>query len=277
MSFNFLALPPEIRNRVYDELLVPTTVDDRDSRYGPDGRGFIIIQTRHPYFDAGCSAWHYNPLRRLLLDVAILRTSKGVSGEAAHRLYSRNRFLLCTSYRGLTPFEFPTFDPFISQIGTHNAASLGHVLLLLGMSIQPISSRLVLVTGSEQVLRSLGDWCPGLFKLEAWAVINYWTYTVGLYGNTRMDEKTCIRLVTQALSRGSAPLLTNISLKRVMIKSAFRRFAAQRWTADASRRGDDSLVEQSVDMEIKLEDILPEENDVAGRLQLADGSNSLQR
>lgn len=98
MSANFLSLPSELRNNVYEQVLVL-----REPIACPTQQGLERLQ-----------------LQLGSLTLGLLRTNKAVRREASSILYAQNRFdfTVCTS---------EDVTSFLEQIGPNNASYIRHI------------------------------------------------------------------------------------------------------------------------------------------------------
>jgi len=153
MPLNFFSLPGEIRNKIYEELLVlpqPVTID---------------IAT---------DSWHdlHGVLPAVKLDtsglcLALLHVSKRVYSEASFLFYSENHFTLPDqeSPPGY-PLQSAILTSFLDRIGRQNASLLHHICIAFPAFDDYHIGRVTLREDSIRTLELIRLNCPNIITLE---------------------------------------------------------------------------------------------------------------
>lgn len=149
MALTLLDLPLEIRNEIYQNLLVVPC--------------FVHLCPG----DESASPRRADGAEPLDLWPAILRTTRSIRDEATPMLYSRNAFVLATAdpwVCGLS--EVRVVKGFLSVIGAENATYIRHVSVAFPIFSDYRSGHMALESYSEDVIRLFRDSCTGLVRLE---------------------------------------------------------------------------------------------------------------
>ncbi|RYP36283.1 hypothetical protein DL767_003436 [Monosporascus sp. MG133] len=167
MGWSLFNLPPEIRNQIYDELLVVSHPLYLSPTPLWDTRAVCLYGSHDPTFTPGLRLWP-----------AILRASRAVHREAAARLYAANCFSLQRTnpyFDMVFPFDVgDLFASFLGVIGPRNAGYLRRVRIpfpRLGSRNPPpatgeVGREFSLEQQSRLLLETLAARCPELRVLE---------------------------------------------------------------------------------------------------------------
>lgn len=129
MSTNILSLPRELRNKIYDELLVCESSIEIDSqlRFLPTG-----------------------------LTQGLLFTCRTIHSEARSAFYAQNTF----------EFALSNAQAFLDKIGLTNASSIQHVTITFPSLYDLETPDIVLGVGDSQGLSKIQNDCTSLITLE---------------------------------------------------------------------------------------------------------------
>ncbi|OCK94777.1 uncharacterized protein K441DRAFT_659674 [Cenococcum geophilum 1.58] len=153
MPLNFFSLPGEIRNKIYEELLVLPQP--------------VII-------DIATDFWHdlHGVLPAVKLDtsglcLALLHVSKRVYSEASSLFYSENRFtLLDLEFLFRHPLQNVILTSFLDRIGRQNASFLRHICIAFPAFDDYHIGRVTLRENSIRTLELIRLNCPNITTLE---------------------------------------------------------------------------------------------------------------
>ncbi|KAK1764239.1 hypothetical protein QBC33DRAFT_457687 [Phialemonium atrogriseum] len=127
----FLSLPSELRNEIYELILLCQEPIDPCDEYNR---------------------------RQQQLTLGLLRTNKAVHDEASSLFYSRNRF----DFTNATPEEVSLF---IEKIGSSNAGCIRHILIEFPQFLHLGSDDVTLVEDSASILAIIQSGCANLSTL----------------------------------------------------------------------------------------------------------------
>jgi hypothetical protein len=131
MSTNFLSLPSELRNKIYEQLVV------HQEPINP----CILYNGRYG------------------LTPGLLRVNKTVHREATSLLYAQNCF-------DLTRFTFGDIPSFLEQIGRNNAAYIRHIYINFPSFLYLDPSDITLKDKSDHILAKIQSECANLSTLK---------------------------------------------------------------------------------------------------------------
>jgi hypothetical protein len=184
-TVNFLDLPDEIRNRIYEIVL-------------------IILHPLYVFQDPGSPVATFAPDRPRQW-LALLHTNRQISVEACAVLYAINHF----EFVDITQRQVGVLRSFLDCIGPVNAASLSHLCINFPVaeSIDDQPGKVRLRDDSLQSLKLLQDRCTSLSTLETLVHFKNSSFF------TRTDE-----FLQEALSQIDAQLKAIPSLERIIIR-----------------------------------------------------------
>lgn len=195
MPLSFLALPFEIRDQIYWNLLVAPS---------------------YIHLCPGAKWGNQRPCRTdtgepLDLCPAILRTNRFICDEATPILYARNAFVMAT----LDPRSFGLADTrvaegFLSSIGPKNAALIRHVSIPFPIFGNYHAGRVTLGNLSEEVIGLLRDSCPSLVQLETEAGVNLNTIEI-------LFDWRGYQIASEAAAAMNASFRTISSLEKIVV------------------------------------------------------------
>ena len=197
MPLNFFSLPGEIRNKVYEELLVLSQP--------------VIIDTAN-------DSWH--DLRGVLpaakldtsgLCLALLYVSKRVYSEASSLFYSKNRFTLpdLEPPPGY-PLQSAILTSFLDRIGRQNASFLHHICIAFPAFDNYHIGRVTLQEDSIRTLELIRLNCPNIITLET-------SLETTTAVEVAIDALGSPRAVTEALALVDARFKAISPLKEVIV------------------------------------------------------------
>ncbi|RYP68984.1 hypothetical protein DL770_008334 [Monosporascus sp. CRB-9-2] len=173
MGWSLFNLPPEIRNQIYDELLVVSQPLYLSPTPLWDTRAVCLYGSHDPTCTPGLRLWP-----------AILRVSRAVHREAAWRLYAANCFSLQRTnpyFDMVFPFDVGDFfASFLGVIGPRNAGYLRRVRIpfpRLGSPNPPppaiggVEREFSLEQQSRLLLETFAARCPELRVLQVSAAM----------------------------------------------------------------------------------------------------------
>lgn len=186
-TVNFLDLPIEVRNRIYEIVLV-------------------ILHPLYLFQEPGSPVETFAPDRPLQW-LALLHTNRQIYVEASAVLYAINHF----HFVDITQRQVGVLRSFLDCIGYVNAASLSHLCINfpIAESIDDQPGKVRLRDDSLESLKLLQDKCTNLSTLET--VVHYKNSSFF----TRTDE-----FLREAFSQIDAQLKAIPSLKRIIIRIA---------------------------------------------------------
>ncbi|KAH7001023.1 hypothetical protein EDB80DRAFT_721339 [Ilyonectria destructans] len=126
---SFLCLPSELRNTIYELILLRSEPID---------------------------PWAWYDLQELT--TGLLRASKAVHGEASSLFYSQNRF----DFTGVDPEKLAWF---LEQIGSHNAGCIRHIVIDFPEFLYPDPGDITIDESSVSILASIQSGCANLSTL----------------------------------------------------------------------------------------------------------------
>ena len=219
MSTNFLSLPSELRNIIYEQLLVLQEP--------------IVCPTR-PW------SWH-SPLRALHpeLHPELLLANKTVHREASSLLYAQNHFDLsmCTSEHVVS---------FLDQIGRHNASHIRLICIDFPDFRDLGQPNVALKDDSVRILAKIQSDCTNLSTL-----------TTSLDSTNAMELKLDAldspRIAGEALALVDARFRAILSLEEVVVEvyedgpsvDIRRKMEGYGWTINVTERAEDSDFDRS--------------------------------
>ena len=184
-SINFLDLPNEVRNKIYQTVLV-------------------VLHPLYLFQDPGPCLETFAPDKPLQW-LALLHTNRQISVEASAVLYRVNHF----EFIDITKQQIGVLRSFLDCIGSVNAASLSHLCINfpVAVSIAEEVGKVRLRDDNLQSLKLLQDKCTNLSTLEM--IVHY--RNSGFF--TRTDQ-----FLREAFSHIDAQLKAIHSLQRIIVR-----------------------------------------------------------
>ncbi|KAK5936496.1 hypothetical protein PMZ80_011263 [Knufia obscura] len=182
---NFLSLPTEIRNKIYEQVLV-------------------IPHPLYLFQEPGFSVDTFAPDKPFQWP-ALLYTNRQIHGEASAVLYGMNHF----HFVDITAQQVDVLRSFLSHIGITNAASVSHLCVNfpVAQNIEGEPRKFRLRDDSMQALTLLQDKCTSLSTLE----------TVVHYKNSSFFTRTD-KFLQEALPQIDAQLRAISSLESIVVR-----------------------------------------------------------
>jgi hypothetical protein len=215
MSTNFLSLPSELRNNIYEQLLVLQEP---------------IVRPTRPW------SW-YSPLRALHPE--LLLANKTVHREASSLLYAQNHFDLsmCTSEHVAS---------FLDQIGRHNASHIRHICIDFPDFRDLGQPNVALKDDSVRILAKIQSDCTNLSTLTT-------SLDSTNAMELKLDALDSPRIAGEALALVDARFRAILSLEEVVVEvyedgpsvDIRRKMEGYGWTINATERAEDSDFDRS--------------------------------
>ncbi|KAI9642000.1 hypothetical protein NHQ30_009871 [Ciborinia camelliae] len=178
MSANFLSLPSELRNNIYEQLLV----------------------VESPFSLSAFGTFQ----RREKVTLGLLRANKTIYGEASFVLYARNRF-------DLSWCDTEYIESFLARIGRINASCITYICINFPEFDHLDLHDITLEEDSSRMLARLQSDCTGLNTLQT--SLNT-TYEM----EVRLDRLDNLNIVVEALALVDAHFRGISSLQNIIVE-----------------------------------------------------------